>query len=248
MNNSCREDLKNYALRKLGHPALQINITSEQMDDRIDDALAIYWENHHEGNYLSYVPIQLTSDHIQNKRIILDDWIYQVLGVLRVGSNYNQFNLEYTAFMTNIGASITPGYSYNNMGLLSYTISESYLSLVNDFFNRESRIHYSQTHNNLYFYSPINLKENDYLILEVYKFSDPDTYRKTWNNWWLRDYTTALFKKQWGQNMLKYDGFQLPSGITLNGRAIFEDAKIEIEELLGKLNSELTLPVDFFVG
>jgi hypothetical protein len=91
-------------------------------------------------------------------------------------------------------------------------------------------------------------KAGDYLVLEVYRFSDPNTYRQTWNDLWLKEYTTALIKKQWGQNMLKYSGFTLPSGITLNGRDIYQDALTEIEQLEADLFSKESTPPDFFVG
>lgn len=249
--NSCREDLKNYALRKLGFPVLQINVSPDQIEDRIDDALKRFWEFHHEASYVDFIARQLTQNEIDTKQIILDDWIYQVLGVVMLSNDYSDFNLEYNAFMQNLGTQFLvfgDGYPPGG-GISSYTVSQSYLSLIRDFFSRDKIVEFNQLHNVLRIFSKLDpLKAGDYLVLQVYRFTDPDTYRKTWDNQWLKDYTTALIKKQWGQNMLKYNGFTLPSGIVLNGRDIYQDSLTDIAELESKLISEETQPIDFMVG
>lgn len=249
--NTCREDLKAYALRKLGAPVMQINVTPEQIEDRIDDALSSYWEWHHEGSYLDFVSRPLTQLELDTKEFAVDDWVYQVLGIMMVGNAYSQYNLEYTAYMQSIGTQfIVMGTGVPpESGIVSYTVAQSYLSMVRDFFSPEKRIQFNQTHNKIRIHSDLkDLVAGDYLVLEVYRFSDPDRYRETWNNAWLKDYTTALIKKQWGQNMIKYSGFTMPSGITLNGRDIYQDAVNDIAELETKLFSTETTPCDFFVG
>lgn len=246
MTISCREDLKNYCLRKLGYPALQINVTPEQIEDRIDDALEVYHEFHSEGSYLDFVSRPLTQQEIDTKEFVVDDWVYQVLGVMMLGNEYSNFNLEYQSFMQNLGTQFT---TMGDGGLSSYTVSMTYQSLVRDFFNREKRMIFNQQHNVVKLHSSLSpLIAGDYLVLEVYRFSDPDQYRQTWSTAWLRDYTTSLIKRQWGQNMIKYSGFQLPSGIMLNGRDIYQDAITEIEQLEADLISKESNPPDFFVG
>ena len=251
MTSSCREDLKNYALRKLGAPVLQINVSPDQIEDRIDEALKRFWEFHHEASYVDYVARVLTQDEIDSKTLVLDEWIYQVLGVVMLQNDYSDFNLEYNAFMQNLGTQFMvfgDGYPPGG-GIGSYTVSQSYLSLIRDFFSREKRVQFNQLHNILRIHSKLDpIQAGDYLVLEVYRFTDPDRYRETWDDQWLKDYTSALIKKQWGQNMLKYSGFTLPSGITLNGRDIYQDALTEIQELDQRLTSEETLPIDFMVG
>jgi hypothetical protein len=245
MSVSCRDDLKNYALRKLGAPALQINVAPEQIDDRIQDALESYWEWHHEGSYLDFVSRPLTQQEIDTKEFAVDDWVYQVLNVMMLGDVYGSENLAYQAFMQNLGSQLI----VMDRGISNYVVSQSYLALVRDFFSAEKRIQFNQNHNKIRIQSSMNnYRAGDYLVLEVYRFSNPDSYRETWNDWWLKAYTTALIKKQWGQNMLKYSGFQLPSGITLNGREIYQDALTEIEQLETALHSTESTPPDFFVG
>jgi len=245
MSITCREDLKNYCLRALGAPALQINVTPEQIDDRIQDTLEAYWEWHHEGNYIDFISRPLTQLEIDTKEFVVDEWVYQVLGIMMLGSEYSDFNLEYTAYMQNLGSQVI----VLGEGMSNYVVSQSYLSMVRDFFSPEKRINFNQNQNKIRIHSGMsNFKAGDYLVLEVYRFSDPDRYRETWNDWWIKAMATAQIKKQWGQNMLKYSGFQLPSGITLNGREIYQDALNEIEQLNNDLFSKEGTPPDFFVG
>ena len=84
--------------------------------------------------------------------------------------------------------------------------------------------------------------------MEAYLIVDGNTYTKVWDDMWLKDYTTALIKQQWGQNMIKFDGMTLPGGVTLNGRQIYDDASAEIQTLREKIRSDHELPIDFQVG
>jgi len=245
MSNSCRNDLKNYILRKLGSPAIQINVTDEQIYDRIDDALDIYWEWHHEGTFKDYVTHIMTADNILTKTIPIDEWIYTVIRIISLGGPENSVNLEYQSYMQNIGTQLM----VQDSGILNYTINESYFNLVDSFFRRQKIIDFNQRHNILHIRSDINyINEGDIIVFEVYRLNEPDKYKETWNDWWLKKYVTELVKKQWGQNMSKYDGIQLPGGITLNGRQIYDDAQQQIERLEEQLLESLTLPIDFLVG
>jgi hypothetical protein len=86
------------------------------------------------------------------------------------------------------------------------------------------------------------------MVVEVYNIIDPDSFASVWDDMWLKEYTTALIKQQWGSNLIKFEGMQLPGGVTLNGRQIFEDANAEIERLREKIRMDHELPTDFFVG
>jgi hypothetical protein len=244
MAASCREDLIQYALRKLGHPAMQINVTPEQIYDRVDDALARYWEAHHEGSYRDFIKYQIQELDIANGYLPVDEWVYSVLRVIPIGGMYSPANLEYMSLMQSIGGSV----ANLSGGIVNYTVAMSYLSMINDFFNRQSMLRFNQRQNKVFFDTGLtNLVAGDFVVLEVYRFSDPNLFRETWNDQWLKGYTTALIKRQWGQNMLKYSGFQLPSGITLNGRDIYQDALGDLEALEAQLLSSETLPTDFFM-
>lgn len=241
---TCRTDLKSYCLRKLGAPALQINVTPDQIEDRIDDALMVYWEHHHEGSYRDFVMVSVTPEVYSTRQVTLDPWVYSVLNILMLDSANSAINLEYASVMQTYGSLITA-----NGGLVNYTVASSYLSTVKELLGYRPLLRFNQRHNIVHIDSSLDVYPvGAIMAFEVYRFSDPETYRETWSDGWLRDYTTALIKRQWGQNMLKYNGFQLPSGITLDGRAIYEDALRDIEILEQKLFSSEILPPDFMVG
>ena len=90
--------------------------------------------------------------------------------------------------------------------------------------------------------------EGDFIVAEVYSVIDPSTHTSVFNDMFVKEYTTALIKQQWGTNLIKFDGMQLPGGVVLNGRQIYDDATGEIERLRENLRLEQELPPDFFVG
>jgi hypothetical protein len=93
-----------------------------------------------------------------------------------------------------------------------------------------------------------DIKAGDYVVAEVYQIIDPDVHLSIWNDMFMKDYTTQLIKQQWGVNMSKFEGMQLPGGVTVSGRQLYEDATAEIEKLEEKLRLEQELPVDFLIG
>lgn len=245
MTNNCREDLRDYALRKLGHPLIQINVHEDQINDRINDALARYWEFHTDGSYRDYLKVEITDTIYNCKTLFVDEWIYQVLRIVPIGNELSSVNLQYESFMQNIAYNIIKTYD----GLLTYTVNMSYIELLNSFFNRNKIIEFIQNANKITILSDISqLQIGDYLLFEVYKLCDPDVYQKVWNSPWIKDYASALIKKQWGQNMSKYAGFTLPGGITINGLEIYQSALEELAELENRLKNEESEPIDFFIG
>ena len=72
---------------------------------------------------------------------------------------------------------------------------------------------------------------DEYLLIEVHEILSPDTYTSVYNDRWLKRYSTALMKRQWGQNLSKFEGLQLPGGITYSGATLLQEANTEIETL-----------------
>ena len=93
-----------------------------------------------------------------------------------------------------------------------------------------------------------DIKEGEYIVAEVYTILDPDSHTTIYNDLWLKEYATALIKRQWGMNLLKFDGVQLPGGVLLNGRQLYDDATQDIERLRERIRSEFALPADFFMA
>jgi len=112
-------------------------------------------------------------------------------------------------------------------------------------------ITFSRKQNRLYIHSDIEdgvLTSGSYIALEVYQTVDPTAHTSVFNDMFMKDYTTALIKEQWGQNMSKFEGMQLPGGVTISGRTMLEEAKEEINSLRERMRLEQEVPPDFFVG
>ena len=135
------------------------------------------------------------------------------------------------------------------MELLSYTQTKRYLEDIDFILHPDKQIRFNRRQNRLYIDSDYSsMKEDDYLIIQCYRVLDPDTYTKVYNDRWVKRYFTAKLKKQWGQNLIKFQGVKLPGGIELNGRAIYDDGVQEIQELEGKMSTEYELPPLDFIG
>lgn len=143
-----------------------------------------------------------------------------------------------------------------NMGsyvgdLAYYEQVQQYLSLLDMRLNGTPQVEYVRKQNRLYIHGNFDdgdIKEGEYIVAEVYSVIDGATHTAVWNDLWLKEYTTALIKHQWGANLIKFEGMQMPGGVTINGRQIYEDALQDIERLRERIRLEHELPADFFVG
>ena len=135
--------------------------------------------------------------------------------------------------------------------LAYYEQMQQYLSILDMKLNGHPQVHWSRHQDRLYIFGEFknkDIKAGEYIVAEVYTLLDPDTHTSIYNDMWLKEYTTALIKRQWGMNLIKFDGVQLPGGVILNGRQLYDDANQEIERLRERIRSEFELPADFFVG
>ena len=154
----------------------------------------------------------------------------------------NMFNITYQLFLNEI-------YYFSSMELLSYTQTKRYLEDIDFILHPDKQIRFNRRQNRLYIDSDYSsMKEDDYLIIECDRVLDPEAYTKVYNDRWVKRYFTAKLKKQWGQNLIKFQGVKLPGGVELNGRAIYDDGNAEIQELEGKMSTEYELPPLDFIG
>ena len=154
----------------------------------------------------------------------------------------NMFNITYQLFLNEI-------YYFSSMELLSYTQTKRYLEDIDFILHPDKQIRFNRRQNRLYIDSDYSsMKEDDYLIIECYRVLDPNDYPKVYNDRWVKRYFTAKLKKQWGMNLIKYQGVKLPGGIELNGRQIYEDGVAEIQALEDKMTTEYELPPLDFIG
>ena len=154
----------------------------------------------------------------------------------------NMFNLTYQIFLNEI-------YYFSSMELLSYTQTKRYLEDIDFILNPDKQIRFNRRMNRLYIDSDYSsMKEDDYLIIECYRVLDPNDYPKVYNDRWVKKYFTAKLKKQWGQNLIKFQGVKLPGGIELNGRQIYDDGVAEMQAIEDKMTTEFELPPLDFIG
>lgn len=248
-NPNSRQGLIDYAMRSLGDPVIEINIDPEQQEDRVDEALQYYQEFHSDATLRTYLKHLITSDDVTNEYISLSSNITFVsqLFPIRGGSiTRDFFDIKYQLHLNDIANLQT------YMGDLGYYEQmQQYLSLIDMRMNGTPQVQFSRKQNRLYIHGDFtdgDLKAGDYVVAEVYEILAPDSHTSIWNDRWLKEYTTALFKRQWGQNLIKFEGMTLPGGVTLNGRQIYEDAQLDIDRLREAIRTEHEMPADFFMG
>ena len=88
----------------------------------------------------------------------------------------------------------------------------------------------------------------EFLVIDCYRALDPNDSPRVWNDSFLKPYLTALIKRQWGQNLIKFQGVKLPGGIELNGRQLYDDGQRELDEIMNKMSSTYELPPLDMIG
>ena len=248
-NPSSRQGLIDYCLRSLGEPVIEINVDPDQIEDRVDEALQYYQEYHSDAVYRAYLKHQLTDSDLSNEYIPISSDVTYLTRLFPLSSGAMTkgfFDIKYQLHLNDIAN------MQSYMGDLAYYEQiQQYLSLLDMQLNGTPQVHYARKQNRLYIFGEKetnDIKVGDYVVAEVYKIVDPSVHTSIWNDKWLKEYTTALIKRQWGQNLIKFEGMQLPGGVTLNGRQIYEDAMQDIERLRESIRLEAEMPIDFFCG
>ena len=241
-----REQLKQYCLRNLGHPVIEVNVDDDQLEDRIDEAIQIWNDYHYDGAEKIYLKHQVTATDITNEYISVGESIKSIIKVFPIDSttgNINMFDVRYQLRLNDI-------FDLSKQQLSGYTGAMQHLSLIENLFNQSPSFRFNRHSDKLYLDIDWDkeLTVDKYLLFECYKAVDPEDLTDAYNDLWLKKYVTAIFKRQWGSNLLKYEGMQLPGGTTLNGRQIFDDASTEIQMLDDEIFTKYQLPDDFIVG
>src|SRR5210317_544102 len=249
-NPTSRPTLIEYCKRRLGDPVIEINVDEDQLEDRVDEALQYYQEYHSDATVRTYLKHLVTAADVTNEYITLSNDIIFVSKLFPVSSSfnssYNFFDIKYQMMLNDIAD------LQNFAGDLAYYEQmQQYLSMLDMKLNGTPQVQFSRRQNRLYIFGDFadeDIKAGEYIIAEVYKIIDPNTHTSIYNDMWLKEYTTALIKQQWGQNLIKFEGMQLPGGVMLNGRQLYDDATGEVERLRETIRLEHEMPADFFVG
>jgi hypothetical protein len=254
---SNRQTFKEYCLRRLGFPTIEINIDDDQVEDRIDDALQ-YWQDYHfDALQKVYYIHTINSTDVSNKYINLDPSVtldeqnnsVNIVGVTRVFpisdsiNTNNMFDLRYQLRLNEL-------YDFTSASYINYTLTMQHLRSLEIMFTGEVPIRFQRHMHKLFcdwgWGSAVNA--GTVMIAECYAMINPADYESVWNDRWLKEYATALIKKNWGTNLKKFGGVQLPGGVVLNGQAIFDEATEEIKTLEDEIQSKYELPVEFYLN
>jgi hypothetical protein len=239
-----REQLKQYALRALGAPVVQVNVANEQLEDRLDEAIAYFQLYHYDGIERMYLKHQITQPNIDNQYITLPDYVYGVKRVIpfRQGSSsQNLFDVQYQLRLNDL-------YELTNTSMVYYSMVMQHMTLLDQMLNGYPQFEFNRLGGKLYLeVNKTKLILNDFIIVECYRALDPVTNTKMYNEPWLKQYVEALFKKAWATNLKKYQGMQLPGGVTIDGQTMYLEATQEIKDLEEDLMTK-SAPLGFVVG
>lgn len=188
----------------------------------------------------------ITIGNFDNKYLTMSDAVVSVSRVLPFSSRtrgIDLFDVRYQILLNDL-------YSIQSADLIYYSQVQTQLQLINDLLVGQKPIRFNRHQNRLYVDMDWNddIDIGDYIIVEASRILDPDTFTDVYNDGYLKRYATALLKQQWGTNLKKFEGVQLPGGVTLNGQVIYNEATEELENLREEVKNTYQLPVDFFTG
>jgi hypothetical protein len=243
---SSRQQFKDYILRRLGYPVIDINVDDEQVEDRIDDALLKFRDYHYDGTEHVYLPYQVTAEDRVNKYVTLPEGIIGVTRIFDINDSYNAmnlFNIRYQLHLNEL-------FNISSVSVTPYVVAMRHIEFLEEVFVGKKPIRFNRHMDKLH----IDMKWDEdvqvgqYIIIDCYRTVDPDVYTDVWNDPWLKQYATALVKRQWGENLKKFEGMNLPGGITFNGQKIWEEAREEIDRLDNEVINDYSLPVTDMIG
>ena len=173
----------------------------------------------------------------------------EIIGITKVfkfdGSNTvtnNMFSVKYQLFLNDI-------YYWGSTEILTYAMTKRYLEDIDFALSTDKFIRFNQRQDRLYLDIDWgSATVDDYLIIDCYRLLDPSSYSRVWNDSFLKRYVTALVKRQWGQNLIKFQGVKLPGGIELNGRQIYDDAQKDLEVIREQMSNTYELPPFDMIG
>ena len=313
---STRTEFKDYCLRRLGFPVIQINVDDDQVEDRIDDALQFFHDYHFDGVEKIYMKHRITQDDIDRKFIYCPDPVIFVTKVFPFddsNSSINMFDLRYQLRLHDL-------YDFTSVSYVSYEITMQHITTLNMLFSGYPQHRFNRHQNKIFL--DIDWKRDatlgEYVVIECYRKLAPDTVILTgtvtatntsnvmtgtgttfdqqilegdiitvggqdvqvnriisptqaylttnlttsvtdaavtktgvsdvWNDRFLKQYATALIKYQWGTNLSKFAGVQMPGGVTLDGPRIMQEAQVEIDKIETEMQAYNVLPPEILTG
>lgn len=241
-----RSQFKEYCLRKLGKPVIEINVDDDQVEDRIDEALHYWYDYHFDGTEKTYYKYQITTQDITNKYITIPENIIGVVSIFDLSSSLStgsgMFNVQYQFVLNNL-------YELVNFEFLHFYMAMENIQFMEKLLVGSQPIRYNRNVNKLYIDTNWDrLSVGSYIIVEAYQIVDPSVYSEVWKDRWLQNYAAAKIKYQWGSNLTKFSDMQLPGGVRFNGEKILNDAQEELAKMEQEMISSYSLPVYDMIG
>ena len=265
-----KSTFKEYCLRNLGKGVIDINVSDDQADDRIDEALQYFAQYHYDGIEKMYLKYQITQEDVDraasNDTTSATDTVdntitasftegknfipipSSVVSILNIfpfddSSTNNMFDIRYQLRLNDL-------YDFSSTSVIHYQMTMQHLDYLSHILVGEKPIRFNQHQNRLYidmdFANDISVGE--FIIIECYRKLDPDTYVDIYDDIYLKRYATALIKRQWGANLSKFSGVQLLGGVEMNGGEIYSQAQEELEKLEEQIQLAYELPPEYMMG
>ena len=274
---SNRQELRDYCLRQLGAPVLEINLDDDQIDDAIDDALQYFRERHFNGAEKMYLKHQFTDADItrftsenetvstaapdaatwENRKNYLEipEHVFGISKVYGISSNFvrnSLFGMSNQYYLMDLFSySSGTGLAFGGVDMVNYYMVKQHFENIDMIINTGSLVGYrfNCRQDRLYIdIDPMRVTKDQWLLIDCYRALDPSTFGEVFNDTFVKKYATALIKRQWGQNLIKFNGVQLPGGVSMNGRQLYEDALNEIKALMDASSSTYELPPLDMIG
>ena len=266
-----RETLKQYALRALGKPVIEINVEDDQVEDRIDEALQYFAQYHYDGVERMYLKYQVTSADVTRARsdetltTVTDTEDSTVTATFKEGKNYipmpsnvmsvinifpftdraalNLFDVRYQLRLNDL-------YDFSSTSIIHYDMTLRHLDMLDHILVGEKPIRFNQHKNRLYIDMDWanDIDVDDFIIIECYRKLDGSTFTDVFDDIFLKKYLIQLIKRQWGQNLSKFQGVAMLGGVQMNGEQIYSQAQEEINKLEEQIQLSYELPPNYMMG
>ena len=264
---SSKAELKEYALRRLGKPVLEINVSDDQCDDAIDYTIQKFQQFHYDGAERVYLKHKITQADIdraetaqdtlttssagnsewreRNAYIEIPQHILSVEGLFSFTDKgtANMFDIRYQMRLNDL-------YDFTSTQFYHYYMIQQHLGTIDFLLEGIKPTRYIATQNRLYLDMDwqADVLLDQYFVIKCWRALDPLTWTEIYDNMWVKDYVSAKIKKQWGSNMTKFQNVQMPGGVTLNGEMIYNDAVQELKDLDEQLRQQWETPPLDMIG
>ena len=267
---SSKATLKTYCLRALGFGVIDINVSDDQVDDRLDEALQYFAQYHYDGIEKMYLKYQITEADITraatnttttatdsvdntvtasfgegNGFIPMPQTVVSVLNIFPFSNKTtnNMFDIRYQLRLNDL-------YDFSSTSIIHYDMTMKHLDMLEHMLVGEKPIRFNQHQNRLYIDMDWanDVSTGEYLIIECYRKIDPDSFTDIFDDIYLKRYATSLIKREWGANLSKFSGVAMLGGVTMNGETIFSQAQEELQRLEEQIQLSFETPIDYMVG